>query len=117
MQCLRCDSNHIRRDRKPRGKQNYICADCGRQFIQYHNPKGYSDEMKRECLEMYVNSSGLRTIERVKKVHHTTIIFWIKQIGRQLPENPETTEIPEIMEIDELETFLDSKKTKFWCGA
>ncbi|WP_420371223.1 transposase-like zinc-binding domain-containing protein, partial [Fischerella thermalis] len=29
MQCPRCDSNHIRKNGKQRGKQNYICADCG----------------------------------------------------------------------------------------
>ena len=65
---------------------------------------------------MYLNGSGFRAIERVKKVHHTTIICWVKQIGHQLPENPETTEIPEITEIDELETFVGSKKTKFGSG-
>jgi hypothetical protein len=66
---------------------------------------------------MYVNGSGFRAIERVKKVHHTTVIYWVKQIGGQLPEHPETTEIPEITEIDELETFVGSKKTKFGYGA
>jgi hypothetical protein len=66
---------------------------------------------------MYVNGSGFRAIKRVKKVHHTTIIYSVKQFASQLPENPETTEIPEITEIDELETFLGSKKTKFWSGA
>ncbi len=49
MECPRCDSNHIRKNGKQRGKQNYICAECGRQFIEYHNQKGYSDEIKREC--------------------------------------------------------------------
>jgi transposase-like protein len=116
MECPRCCSQHIRKNGKQRGKQNYICVPCRRQFIEYHNPKGYSDEIKRECLEMYVNGSGFRAIERVKKVHHTTIISWVKQIGRQLPENPKTTEIPEITEIDELETFVGSKKTKFGSG-
>lgn len=65
---------------------------------------------------MYVNGSGFRAIEKVKKVHHTTIIYWIKQIANQLPENPETKEIPEITEIDELETFGSSKKTKSGYG-
>ncbi len=116
MECPRCKSHHIRKNGKQRGKQNYICADCGRQFIEYHNQKGYSDEIKRECLEMYVNGSGFRAIERVKKVHHTTIIYWVKQIASQLPENPQTTEIPEITEIDELETFVGSKKTKSGYG-
>ena len=60
---------------------------------------------------MYVNGMGFRGIERVKGVHHTTVINWVKQAGALLPDAyaPETT--PEIGELDELETFVGSKKT------
>jgi len=55
---------------------------CGRQFIDHYDPpKGYSDEVKRECLRMYVSGLGFRAIERVKGVHHTTVILWVKQEG------------------------------------
>ena len=52
-------------------------------------------------------------IERVKGVHHTSIINWVKQVGELLPNAyvPET--IPLVGELDELETFVGSKKTKF----
>ena len=65
---------------------------------------------------MYVNGSGFRAIERVKKVHNTTVINWVKQAANLLQEQPETEEIPEITEIDELETFVGSKKIKFGYG-
>ena len=29
-----------------------ICCACRRQFIDVYEPKGYPDEIKRECLEM-----------------------------------------------------------------
>ena len=32
---------------------------------------------------MYVNGMGFRVIKRVKGVHHTTIINWVKQIGNR----------------------------------
>jgi hypothetical protein len=59
---------------------------------------------------MYVNGSGFRAIERVKGVHHTTVITWVKQVGALLPDAyaPETP--PDVGELDELETFVDSKK-------
>ncbi len=65
---------------------------------------------------MYVNGMGFRGIERVKGVHHTTVITWVKQVGELLPDayDPETT--PEVGELDELETFVGSKKTKFGSG-
>lgn len=33
MECPRCVSTHIRKNGKQRGKQDYICVKCGRQFI------------------------------------------------------------------------------------
>ena len=65
---------------------------------------------------MYVNGMGFRAIERVKGVHHTTVIYWVKQLGEQLDDAPEELEIPEVGELDELETFAGSKKTKSGCG-
>lgn len=33
---------------------------------------------------MYVNQAGFRAIERVKGVHHTTVITWVKQVVKLL---------------------------------
>ena len=117
MQCPECKSTHIRKNGNRRGKQNHICVDCRRQFIDHYAPRqGYSDEVKRECLKMYVNGSGFRAIERVKGVHHTTVIYWLKQVGGQLPDAYEPETVPQVGELDELETFVGSKKTKFGYG-
>ncbi len=82
MQCPKCRATHIRKNGKKKGKQNHICVEWSRQFIDHYDPhRGYSDEFKRECLRMYANQSGFRAIERVKGVHHTTVITWVKQVG------------------------------------
>jgi len=117
MECPRCGSTHIRKNGSRNSKQRYICADCRRQFLGvYELPKGYLEQTKRECLTLYVNGMGLRGIERSKGVHHTTVGLWVKQVGQQLPNAPQTDEIPEVTELDELETFVGSKKTKSGCG-
>jgi insertion element IS1 protein InsB len=75
MQCPECGSTNISRNGKQKGKQNHICKECIRQFFgTYSPPAGYSDEFKCECLRLYVNGLGFRAIERVKGVHHTTVI-------------------------------------------
>lgn len=64
MQCPECNSAHIRKNGKNKDKQNHICVDCCHQFIDcYETSKGYSDEVKRECLKMYVNGMGFGGIE------------------------------------------------------
>ncbi len=117
MQCPECRSTHIRKNGHRKGKQYHICVNCRRQFIEEYQPyRGYSDEVRRECLKMYVNGMGFRGIERVKGVHHTTVITWVKAVGNLLPDayNPDTT--PTVGELDELETFVHSKKIKSGCG-
>ncbi len=131
MECPECKSTHIRKNGIKKGKQNHICVNCGRQFIdRYETTRGYSDDVKQECLKMYVNGMGFRGIERVKKVHHTTVITWVKQVGERLSDayDPDTT--VEVGELDErwreelfspplsheLETFVGSKNTKSGCG-
>ncbi len=48
MQCPECQSTHIRKNGIKRGKQNHICVDCGRQFVERdETSRGYSDEVKR----------------------------------------------------------------------
>jgi hypothetical protein len=59
---------------------------------------------------------GFRAIERVKGVHHTTVMTWVKQIGELLPDAYAPEVIPQVGELHELETFVGSKKTKFGCG-
>ena len=57
------------------------------QFVA--NPQtefGYSDEVRQQCLKLYTNGLGLRAIERVSGVHHTTVINWVKQSGQLLPD-------------------------------
>ena len=56
------------------------------------------------------NGLGFRAIERVKGVHHTTVITWVRQVGELLPDAYAPETIPEIGELDELETFVGSKK-------
>ncbi len=60
MNCPSCDSRHIRKNGKKSGKQNYICVSCGRQFIDNYEPsRTYSNQIKEECLKMYLNGMGL----------------------------------------------------------
>jgi len=73
--------------------------------------KGYSDDIKQQCLKLYVNGIGFRAIERSTGVHHTTIING-KQIGEQLPDAPEKDDIPEVG-VRWTRNFV-VKKNKIW---
>lgn len=114
MKCPRCKSTQISKNSHHRGKQNDICKQCRRQFVEFYNPKGYSDDVKRVCLRMYVNGMEFRGIERVTGINHNTVINWVRKAGLSLPDAPEADEIPKITELDELQTFVGKKKNKLW---
>ena len=116
MNCPKCKSNQNKKNGFRRGKQSYKCKNCGTQYVINPSFRSYSPQIKQTSIEMYLNGMGFRGIERVTGVHHTTIINWVKQVGKLLRDayDPEVT--PEVGELDELETFVGSKKTKYGYG-
>lgn len=93
MQCPECQSNHIVKNGRRKEKQNYLCRQCQRQFIQDYKSFGYAPQIKEHCLTLYVNGMGFRAIERVTGVCHNTVINWVKLADEQLPTD-ENYEIP-----------------------
>ena len=114
MECPRCKSERIVKNGRRKDKQNYLCRNCGRQFLNEYEPKGYPLEVKQHCLTLYCNGLGFRAIERVTGVSHNTVINWVRQAVSQIPD--ENYSIPETAQIDELQTFVGSKKIKFGSG-
>ncbi|WP_448515381.1 IS1/IS1595 family N-terminal zinc-binding domain-containing protein [Parathermosynechococcus lividus] len=50
MQCPECQSTHIRKNGRRRGKQNYICVSCYPQFVDnYSGAQRYSDDIQQQC--------------------------------------------------------------------
>jgi len=101
-----CQSTNINKNGIKPGKQNHICKDCGRQFIDVYTVKGYDAEVKKKCLHLYVEGNGFRRIERLTGISHNTVINWVKQAASCISSEPDYEEIPEIAQIDELQTYV-----------
>lgn len=82
--CPKCKSNNIRKNGHRRGKQNYQCKECGRQFVEFYSQAGYSEEVKENCLTLYGNGNSFRSIERITKVNHNTVIRWVRQTEKKV---------------------------------
>ncbi|MBW4641349.1 MAG: hypothetical protein KME05_24675 [Gloeocapsa sp. UFS-A4-WI-NPMV-4B04] len=68
---------------------HYICQKCSRRFIKSYSTKGYSQEVKEHCLKLYVHGMGFRGIERATGVNHSSVINWVKQAAKNLPNAPD----------------------------
>lgn len=72
----------LRRLRMDNAKAGSVTsASQGRQFLESYRPWKYSDDVKQLCIKMYLNGMGLRGIEGVTDIHHTTVMGWIKEAG------------------------------------
>ncbi len=114
MKCPKCNSSEIVKNGRRKQRQSYKCKYCGRQFLESYRSWRYSDDVKQLCIKMYLNGMGLRGIERVTEIHHTTVMHWIREAELQLPDAPESEEIPEVTDLDELQTFVGNKRNKLW---
>lgn len=105
MKCPKCESEQIRKNGHRSGKQNYLCKNCGRQFVESYSPKGYSEDAKLICLRMHQNGLGFREIERLTGISHNTIINWVRQTGLSSNDS-EANEIKEDTKPDEIRDCL-----------
>lgn len=78
-QCPYCQSMHICKNGHRKGKQNYLCVDCDRQFVDSCFFKGYPPEVRERCLKLSANGMGCRAIGREIEVSPNTVINWIRQ--------------------------------------
>ncbi|MDJ0735420.1 MAG: TetR family transcriptional regulator [Nostocaceae cyanobacterium] len=82
MICPHCHSQRLCKNGHRHGKQCYLCKDCGKQFVDSYSSKGYSDEIKQQCLDLHRQGIAFREIERRTGVSHNTVIHWVKEKGK-----------------------------------
>lgn len=105
--------HQIKAGRNTSGTQRYKCKACGRKYTPEPKPQGYSEAVRRQALQMYVDGMNFRRIARTLGVTHRTVINWVNAHAAQLPDQPPVpAEKLEVNELDELFTFVGNKKTK-----
>ncbi len=69
--CHHCGSQTYIKNGSCKGVQRYVCKSCGRSFSS--NGLRIPLETKRQALEMYVNSVGIRKIDRFVKSQRVAV--------------------------------------------
>jgi hypothetical protein len=71
--------------------------------------RGYSDELRKQALRMYVDGINYRRIGHLLNIHHTSVINWVKVFAAQLPDALIPEELHPI-DLDELFSFIRNEK-------
>lgn len=115
--CPRCGKEEVWKTGRPRGKQQYQCKNCRRKFITELN---YSEEFKREAIQIFYEGNSGRAVGRIKGINKSTVYNWIKKLNKKIQkeaivdeENKSTeSKTVEEIEMDELFTYTKDKKTE-----
>lgn len=92
--------------------QRYRCMHCGKKYTPEPKEQGYSEEIRQQALQLYVDGLGFRKIGRHLGIHHRTVALWVKAHATLLP-NPPVPKHVDAAEMDEMFTFIGDKKTRF----
>ena len=112
--CPRCQqtTRQNRAGKTQSGSQRYRCMHCGSKYTPEPKQHGYSYDVRKQALQLYVDGMNLRRIARHLGIHHRTVSLWVKASAASLSEVPVPKEV-KTAEMDELFTFIGNKKTEF----
>ena len=106
--CSKCAGMNCVKDGVVKGKQRYLCKECGyRHTVPF---RGKSPTLKRQALELYLEGLGFRSIGRFLKCSHVAVYHWIKAYGESI-ETIRSASGVDIIEMDEMHTYIGTKKT------
>ena len=99
--CPKCGREEKVKNGFNRGKQRYLCKNCGCNYTGTKN--GYSEAVKQEAIKYYMEGMGFRRIERLLHVSHVSVINWVKKAAKKIRENECKKETKaDIIELDEM---------------
>lgn len=116
MNCSRCQQPGAVRAGFARGCQRYKCKACNYFFIEADRRR-YPRETKVRAIQLYLEGLGFRAIERLLGVSDTTVLLWVKDLGKTIQElEPLQPAKVELLELDEIHHFIGQKNKRFGYG-
>jgi insertion element IS1 protein InsB len=118
LRCPNCGTDDIMKNGTTRrGKQNYKCRDCGRQFVE--NPQWKRREPDSTTLidRLLLEKSPLAGIARVLKLSESWLQGYVNQCYEAVPHRVEVlpkAKAPLAVQMDAWWSFVDDKGNKQW---
>jgi insertion element IS1 protein InsB len=111
--CKNCYSgNIIRNGTTKTGKQQYLCQDCNKRFIDYYSYNAYNNYINRDITQLTKEGLGIRSIARILKISTTTLLKRIITIAKSISQP--VISYNESYELDEMRFFIRKKSNPMW---
>lgn len=108
--CPKCESEikQYKHGFTKKGKPRFRCMLC--KAVYSFQPPKYSEEFKRESIQLYLEGNSGRAVGRIRKIGKNTIWNWLNEYAANLPAKQEN-DAP-VAEQDELYTYVKKRKTE-----
>jgi insertion element IS1 protein InsB len=116
--CPTCGSDDIMKNGTTRrGKQNYKCRDCGRQFVENPQWKPIEPDSKAMIDRLLLERVPLAGIARVMQVSESWLQGYVNAVYAAVPQAVQVQAKDKgrlEVQMDELWSFVDDKGNKQW---
>lgn len=108
--CPKCQSNRIVKAGFAYGKQRYRCKDCKHHFTVLHKSTKKDESIRKLAIDMYLEGLGFRAIGRVLGIGHSTVYYWVKELGIKHQDTynvnlDQSNGAIDIVELDEIHSY------------
>jgi hypothetical protein len=111
--CPFCYSHNIIKNGTTRTrKQQYICKDCHKRFLNYYTYKAYLPNINSLIIQLTKEGLGIRSVTRVLQISATTLLRRIKSIAQNIV--PPVLSFGRTYELDEMRLFIRKKSNLMW---
>lgn len=106
IKCPRCNSDWTIKSGRVKGKQRYNCKDCNYFFTVNKLGKRLDNFYVVKALQLYLQGLGYREIERILGISHVTVMKWVKQYFKEIPEIDKASFDYKMLDKKEITSFL-----------
>ena len=113
--CKRCGSAKHVKNGLMRGKQRYLCKDCGLNFTDTP-PRGKPLALKVAAVLLYVSGLSMNRTAKLLGVSTPTVQAWLEQFAAAYAQKPEPEGRAVVIELDEMWHYLKKRPTSSGSG-
>ncbi len=111
--CSSCYSkNTIKNGATKTKKQQYICKNCNKRFIDFYSYKAYKKNINSKIIQLTKEGLGIRRTARVLRISTTTLLRRIIKIAASI-DQPQIS-FHQSYELDEMRFFIRKKSNLQW---
>ena len=115
LRCKRCGSERQVKNGLMRGKQRYLCKECGLSFTDTP-ARGKPLALKAAAVLLYVSGLSMNRTAKLLGVSTPTIQAWLEQVAAAYAQKPEPEGRAVVIELDEMGHYLKKSPSRSGSG-